>query len=172
MPEPGSPEFDVLVRLASGLRLADCFAGRFRLFGRRGYSVLRGWRRGGGRWRRCNRSRRILLHLLEQNVVSGGGRWRRCNRNRRILLHFPRSKVRTRAQDYCPRQGTDPLRRKTRRVSKIMRSVSTRPSALLLGPCWDHGTAEPFDLQGQVPDAVTRTSAPGTKRTSRWHQLM
>ena len=97
--------FGVLVRLASGRRLADCFADRFRLFGRRSYSVLRGRRCDGGRRRWCNRSRRILLRLPLGHRFSrrGGGRWRWrwCYRSRRILLHLRLDKVRTRAQKYA-----------------------------------------------------------------------
>ncbi len=58
----------------------------------------------------------------------------------------------------CPRQGRDPLRRKTRRVSERTCSVSTGPSARLLGPYWDHGIAELDDLPGHSPAAVEHSA--------------
>ena len=54
----------------------------------------------------------------------------------------------------CPRQGRDQPRRKTRRVSERTCSVSTGPSARLLGPYCDHGIAELDDLRGHSPAAV------------------
>ena len=74
-------------RLVSLLRRFDCFAGRFHIFGRRGCTILNGWRWFRDGLRRFDGRRR------------GDERWGGCNRNRRLLFHFRLGKVLTRAQE-------------------------------------------------------------------------
>ena len=97
----------VLNRLVSLLSLFDYLAGLFRLFVRCGCRFLRGWWSLGNGLSRFHGRRR-----------GDGGRWGRCNRNRRILLHFRLAKVLTRAQENAHDKGQagydkerDPFRR-------------------------------------------------------------
>ena len=178
----------MLVSLASGRRLVDCFAGRFRLFGRRSYSVLRGWRwlrngpgsfhgrrRGDGRWGRWDRSRRLGKGLSRSHGRRrGDGRWGRCNRNRRILLHLRLGKIETRAQEYARnnaqayydekrdafRRECTPFRQCLPRCFQVHIGIMAQPSpSIYKGSCQLRSPARPLRAQNGSRKHQPSTSA-------------